>query len=715
VIALVAVLILGFAIALPPARNSASPSGLSSLKTAYGPSGLDCSSSSTATLSIISPIPATGLAGTQIELEGSGFNSPGTSTFVIIYIVPVGGTGLTYEGSVYGVTLAPFTAYMNFPGDDDAINPPGEYTFWGDNGEQPANCASTSNFLLTANTPPSLYCLSWGASLTVTSPLSGSGGARSSVTIHGQGFYYVGATSIYWSSIDGTPSTQLTGVVSSAPYGEFNVTETVPSGYVPGTNVFWANDTLGDCAGVLFTLTAPPFALYPTSGPPGSVVAAAGTGFGPDEPIEFTLDSEYAASDCWTDGTGSFPGTSGTPCTFTVPEAPNGDDGGQNVIAVDTSLDRATASFDVTPEITLTPNQGPVGATFTVNGSGFSVFPSAAVVDFDGSEFAPTGGSDCNYLGPRITLDLNGGFNCTFKVPTTATPGANLVQGDDTGSGDLTAAQVFTLTIPTVTMSALGGLPGDSLVLRGTWFTPGHAVTPWFGATAYSCAKAKVTVQSDGSFTCTLTVPSVAPGSYKVSVSTPVQSNVYTAKDYTVLSQAKLTLSAYSGLPGDSLVLTGTGFTPGHAVTPWFGSTAYTCAKATVTVQKDGSFTCTLTVPSVAPGSYKVSVSTPVQSNVYTAKDYTVLSQAKLTLSAYSGLPGDSLVLTGTGFTPGHAVTPWFGSTAYTCAKATVTVQKDGSFTCTLTVPSVAPGSYTISVSTAVQSNVYATKTYTVI
>jgi len=527
--------ILGCVTALPPARNSASPSGPSNVKTAYGPPGIPCSPTSTATLSIISPNPATGLAGTQLEFEGSGFNAPGTSDFVIIYIVPVGGTGITYLGSVYGVTLAPFTAYMNFPGDDDAINPAGEYTFWGYNGEQPGNCAQTSDFLLTANTPPSLYCLSWGPTLTVTSPESGSGGPESSVTLQGHGFYYGGATSIYWSSTDGTPSTQLTGVVSSAPYGWFNVTETVPLGYVPGTNAFWANDTLGDCAGVLFTLTAPPFALYPTSGPPYSVVASAGSGFAPDSPIVFTLDSEYAASDCWTDGTGSFPGTSGTPCTFVVPEAPNGEEGGQNVVAVDTHLDQATASFTVTPEIMLLPSQGPVGATFTVNGSGFSVFPSAAVVDFDGSEFAPAGGSDCNFNGPQITLDLNGGFICTFTVPQSATAGANEVQGDDTFSGDLTSVQTFTLIVPTVAMSVSSGLPGDSLVLKGTGFTPGYAVTPWFGSTAYTCAKATVTVQKDGSFTCTLTVPSVAPGSYTVSVSTVVQSNVYAKQPYTVI------------------------------------------------------------------------------------------------------------------------------------------------------------------------------------
>ncbi len=183
-----------------------------------------------------------------------------------------------------------------------------------------------------------------------------------------------------------------------------------------------------------------------------------------DVAVGFTFDGKPVASTCSTNGTGSFPATSSTPCTFTVPIAPNGDEGGQNVVATDANLNRASTSFSVTPEISLSADQGPIGTNFTVTGSGFSPYPSAAVVYFDGQLITPTGGSDCDYnANPLITLDSMGGFVCTYTVPTWATPGANLVQGDDTNTSQLTVDQAW--TVPGPGGSGSGSCPAGS----GTW------------------------------------------------------------------------------------------------------------------------------------------------------------------------------------------------------------------------------------------------------
>lgn len=543
-VGLVAVMVFGFAMALPPIRDPASSPQATHARAASAPPVLDCSPTSSATLSILSPASSSGLAGTEIEFSGTGFYSQGGSGFVVIFLVNPSGSQVNLVVSVYGVTSAPFKAYLTFPAETNGTsNTPGEYTFWASNGFQPATCASTT-FTVTGTPPSALACLNYFTKLIVTSPASASGSAGSSVTVQGQTFYYVGDTTLVFSTLDGTTYTSLATVVPSSPYGWFNVTVTVPSGYAPGTYLFWAVDSLENCGGAFFTLTAAAtgLTLNPTVGPPGSVVTATGTGFAPDSTIEFSLDSEFAASDCSSDATGAFPGITGTPCTFVVPEAPNGNEGGQNVVAVDQFLGRGTASFDVTPEITLTPNQGPLGATFTVNGSGFSASPSGAVVNFAGSELSMIGGSDCMFNGPEITLDVNGGFSCTSTVPSWAATGPNVVQGDDLASGELTAAQTFIAgTLPLIAMTPGQGLVGSTFTIIGSSFSVGGVVYLTLNTVPYSygdvpgvilvpsaCTRGTVTGSAvttgpHGGFQCTFTIPAtlddgtpVVPGIYYV-------------------------------------------------------------------------------------------------------------------------------------------------------------------------------------------------------
>ncbi|MCI4324142.1 MAG: hypothetical protein L3K03_09080, partial [Thermoplasmata archaeon] len=84
----------------------------------------------------------------------------------------------------------------------------------------------------------------------------------------------------------------------------------------------------GKAVAVVGPLPSPPLPpmldLTPANGTVGSTVAASGTGFPNDSAIGFTYAGIPVVAACSTDGNGSFPGTSGTPCTFTVPAAPAG-------------------------------------------------------------------------------------------------------------------------------------------------------------------------------------------------------------------------------------------------------------------------------------------------------------------------------------------------------------------------------------------------------
>ncbi len=111
------------------------------------------------------------------------------------------------------------------------------------------------------------------------------------------------------------------------------------SGVLAATSPVAHGQASSDGTGLLPTLSipsaAPPpttLSLSPGSGPVTTLVAATGTGFAPNMSIAFSVNGNPAASTCLTDSTGDFPGTSGTPCSFAVPPAPNSS-GSEDVVA----------------------------------------------------------------------------------------------------------------------------------------------------------------------------------------------------------------------------------------------------------------------------------------------------------------------------------------------------------------------------------------------
>jgi YVTN family beta-propeller protein len=71
-------------------------------------------------------------------------------------------------------------------------------------------------------------------------------------------------------------------------------------------------------------LNGPSLILTPANGPVGSTVNASGSGLGADRVVSFSVGGVSVPSICDSDANGSFPGTTGTPCTFTMPPVPGG-------------------------------------------------------------------------------------------------------------------------------------------------------------------------------------------------------------------------------------------------------------------------------------------------------------------------------------------------------------------------------------------------------
>ena len=373
------------------------------------------------------------------------------------------------------------------------------------------------------------------AKFTVTTPtLSASpyqGPVGATVTVVGHGFLV--DTPLASLVFDGVKITSClsgsltTGQVSSWP-GGFSCTFPVPSGTSETTVT--ATDVSGAYATTMFTVTTPTLSASPYQGPVGATVNVTGHGFSVRTPVGSLVFDGVTISSCQTGSltTGQFPGwPGGFSCTFPVPSGTSG----TTVTATDVVGVSATATFTVTtPTLSTSSHQGPVRATVTVVGHGFSVDTPLASLVFDGVTI-----TSCvsGTLATGVVATWPGGFNCTFLVPS-GTSGTTVTATDVSGAY---ATAKFTVTAPTLAVSPAQGPVGATVTVVGHGFS---ADTPlaslvFDGVVVTNCLSGSLTTEQipgwPGGFSCTFLVPSGTSGA---SVTATDVSGAYATAKFTV-------------------------------------------------------------------------------------------------------------------------------------------------------------------------------------
>ncbi|MGP8131881.1 MAG: beta strand repeat-containing protein [Thermoplasmata archaeon] len=462
--------------------------------------------------------------------------------------------------------------------------------------------------------------------------------------------------------------------------GTFSCTVTITgtASATPYTVTATGSDGSFDKATATFTITLPSVTLVPTQGPGGVVVTASGSGFTPSSTITFTITSGGtigSASACTATGTGTFSGCTlkvgGAAAAYTV--TATGSDG---------SYDKATAAFLVTtPTVVVSPAQGPVGATYVVTGSGFSVSSQATVL-FNSVRQSPGGCSDGTFAGAIITTDTTGGFACTFTVPTEGAATYD-VAGEDYATNTQTTAQMFTVTAPTITLAPTEGPSGVSVGVSGTGFTPGMSVTTTIGAGA-TISACGATVTGTGTFSCTVTITGTASATPYTVTATGSDGSFDKATVPFTISTPRILLVPTQGPSGVSVGVSGTGFTPGKTVTTTIGAGA-TIGACGATVSGTGTFSCSVTISGTASATpYTVTAAGSDGSFDQAAASFKITTLG-ITLTLTRGPSGVSVGVSGTGFTPGVTVTTTIGAGA-TIGACGATVSGTGTFGCTVTV-----------------------------
>ncbi len=482
-----------------------------------------------------------------------------------------------------------------------------------------------------------------------------SGTPGTTITVWGTGWGGTEAVVIYWDT-----TVQLgTAICVAGQFSNSNIV--IPSTATAGAHTITAwGASSGFSNSVTFTVTAS-MTMTPLSGPVSTTVTVIGSGFAPNTSIPFY----------WDGGTVSFATLTASNAgvlngTITIPSAAR-----RGAHTISTGIAGVpTSTFNIQSKITLNPKTAGTGDSITVTGSGFAAGPQNPITIYVDGNAVTTTPSAVNSLA-------NGSFTAQFVVPTLAR-GLHTV----TASDALQAEDTFTVA-EKVTFGASNGFVGDSVTVSGNGFDASASVGLYWGAATTPFAT--LTASGSGVLSGAFTVPTAVKGDYTVTVkvgTTTVNAVVFTVK-------SKITaVSPASGTVGTTIKVSGNGFAANTASKIYLGTTEV----GSLTTGADGTFTdATFTIPEIGYGEYIVKVADTAAADPVKP----VKVNAKLVLSPVSGVAGDTITVTGTGFAASTTASLFFDNT-YTLGVSKDTSDK-GSFSATFTIPNLPGGAHTIS------------------
>lgn len=259
---------------------------------------------------------------------------------------------------------------------------------------------------------------------------------------------------------------------------------------------------------------------------------------------------------------------------------------------------------------------------------------------------------------------------------------------------------------PTLAANRTSVEPGDTVTLTGSYFPAGVqvSVAMGVGSGAESGNYGTATVTSGGSFSLQVTLSRNPDGSALHAGAITLVAHTASWDKQASLGLQVVTLSANrtSMKPGDHVVLTGQGFTPGVWLTIGMGTLTSPVGGnyATVLPNASGQFTIDLTLTQYPNGTPLHADTIVLQAHNATSSQKAsaqiqILAAPTLTANRTSMRPGDSVTLTGWGFTPGTSVAIGMGTSTTGVAGnyGTATVDANGRFVITTTLSRYPDGS----------------------
>ncbi len=357
--------------------------------------------------------------------------------------------------------------------------------------------------------------------------------------------------------------------------------------------------------------------------------------------------------------------------------------------------------------LTVNPNQGEIGADIDIFGFDFDAYERVYIY-FSSDEAEVRDDIDeldaFEYLGRDRTGSTGtadeGEFDKSSEVPSELSQGDHpedvhggeyYIYASYDREGRIEAVCEFTVT--GIELQPKEGNVGDEIEINGAGFDNDRDIDYIkYDGVETEIASGDEETDSDGEFTCTIIIPESTAGDHTIRVEVRYDE---VRADFTV--EPEITTSPTSGLTGDTITVSGTGFSYRKDVTIYFNDVTMTLTSGTAGTDKYGSFeNLKFNVPAVASDTYDVKVKD--KANKIATAEFTIAVAASF--SPTTGYVGTEIPVSGTASIPNRSITITFAD-----VRAGTAVTDDrGSFTTSFNVPAYAAGTYKVKVNDGVNT-----------
>ena len=393
-----------------------------------------------------------------------------------------------------------------------------------------------------------------------------------------------------------------------------------------------------------------------------AAVAAAGT-------YHICWDSRTAANVV---GTFTTTGAGIRTLAFYMPEAKKGI---HTVYLTDNAYaEKAKAEFEVFPSVKIDTEAGPVGTEVTLNCYGFTASLDIRVTLFQGEV----------QKGEVKTgkADANGSWEVSYTIPHTPAGGYTFNIEAKEGTVWVNWVSKYFEVTPEITVTPSSGTVGQKIKIAGTGFASEEEdIEVTFDG---EVRKENIFADVDGSWTASIAVPIRTCGRYIIDASGKA-TRARDVEDVTFTLVAGIAVTPDLAYVGEKIIVTGGGFAPGEkGIKVYFDEKPVTAA---FTADSYGCWESYFTLPASAYGSHTVAASGDTTKPAVTT---TLNTKTKIEeLSPAEGAPGDSVSLTGSGFSSNKKLTVTVGGKNANLGD--VRSQTNGNVNITFRVPKGSP------------------------
>ncbi len=367
------------------------------------------------------------------------------------------------------------------------------------------------------------------------------------------------------------------------------------------------------------------------------------------------------------------------------------------VLPASTALSRET--------LDLSRSEGAIGDKITVTGSSYSsgdkvyIYFSSEKADIDDDIDDLDVWEEVRTTYATLSLEDGGKITCSFLVP------GELIDGDETETvsagdyfvyvterkeGSILAKEEFTVRGLTE-VDPMKGPTGTEVGIEGMGFEREEDIEVFFYVDEIDIASGDDETDDDGEFELTIMIPKTPASDYTIRI----QIGKDEAKaQFTV--EPESAISATSGIIGDRVTISGTGFGASAGVTVTFGGKEI----ATGQTHNDGNLSISFNVPGVEAGTYVVEAKDEDgNSGKFEFTLSNDISISPVTSQTSPGYVGMEVTIYGTDFKPNSTITIIHTDTATVFSTIS---ENDGSFSYAFEIPEMKSGENIISVTDGV-------------